>query len=95
MHESEENCMATPRTREKIISGVSGDIMRKGAGLGSGPVGNVLGYLGRPGTRGLKISSVVSGITFILSYCLLLFRPSGKDAASASSADQNGSRTEP
>ena len=45
--------VASPRTREKIISGVSGSIARKGLGLGTGPVGNPLGYLGRPGTRGL------------------------------------------
>ena len=81
--------MAAPRTREKIISGVSESIMRTGAGLGIGPVGNVMGYLGRPGKRGLMISSIVSFLTFIVSTVLLFVRPSGNSCKAVSAENQN------
>ena len=40
----------TPRGRNKKITGTSGNIDRRGDGLGTGPVGNQQGYAGRPGT---------------------------------------------
>ena len=40
----------TPRGRNKKITGTSGNIDKRGEGLGTGPVGNQQGYAGRPGT---------------------------------------------
>ena len=78
---------ASPRTREKIISGVSGSIARKGLGLGTGPVGNPLGYLGRPGTRGLLASSIISLLSFVVSSVLLALRACSKNPGTDSSTD--------
>ena len=65
-----------PRGRNRNITGISGDISRTGTGLGTGPVGNPVGYWGRPGTKGLLISSIVSGlVSAVSSLLLLLFRP--------------------
>ena len=64
------------RGRRKNITGISGDISITGAGLGTGPVGNPMGYWGRTGTKGLLISTIVSGLVIaVSSLLLLLFRP--------------------
>ena len=51
----------TPRGRNKKITGTSGNIDKRGEGLGTGPVGNQQGYAGRPGTSSGTPSSEQPG----------------------------------
>ena len=52
-----------PRSREKHITSGGSGIHRRGAGLGSGPVGSPNGYSGRASGKGAKRAAVGGGIS--------------------------------